>query len=321
MHASPQYEYTKPPQAQPEKLGRTYVPVGGWKGTRRSDVSRTMTFQRALAWSIFWIGISLLAALGVRMYYGSELAQAFLTGYALEKALSVDNLFVFLMVFTYFKVDRHAQRRVLNWGIIGVLVLRGVLIFLGLELVERFEWLMYIFGAIVIYTGFVMAFGSDDEEFHPDKNLAVRLARKLFTVSRHSHGERFFVREAGKRMVTPLFVVLLVIELTDVVFAVDSIPAIFAVTRDPFVVYGSNILAVLGLRSLYFLLERMHNAFRFVKAGVGVILWFVGVKMLMPILWPHREIPNLVSLFVIVAVLTISIVLSVLIKPKPKHHS
>lgn len=275
-----------------------------------------MTFQRALAWSIFWIGLSLLAALGIRMHFGPEVAEAFLTGYTLEKALSVDNLFVFLMVFSYFKVDRHAQRRVLNWGIIGVLILRGVLIFLGLELVERFEWLMYVFGAIVIYTGFVMAFGSDEAEFHPDKNLAVRIARRFFTVTRQHHGERFFVRENGKRMVTPLFIVLLVIELTDVVFAVDSIPAIFAVTRDPFVVYSSNVLAVLGLRSLYFLLERMHNSFRFVKSGVGVILWFVGVKMLMPLFWPHLEIPNILSLFVIIAVLTISIVLSVTIKPK-----
>jgi tellurite resistance protein TerC len=283
--------------------------------------TRSMTFPRALAWSIFWIGLSLLATLGVRMYFGSAVASAFLTGYTLEKALSVDNLFVFLMVFSYFKVDRHAQRRVLNWGIIGVLILRGILIFLGLELVERFEWLMYIFGAIVVYTGFVMAFGKDQDEFHPDKNLAVRIARRLFTVSRTQHGERFFVREAGRRMVTPLFVVLIVIELTDVVFAVDSIPAIFAVTRDPFVVYGSNVLAVLGLRSLYFLLERMHNAFRFVKAGVGVILWFVGVKMLMPLFWPHLEIPNILSLFVILAVLTISIILSVLIKPKRRSRS
>ena len=278
-----------------------------------------MTFQRALAWSIFWIGLSLLATLGIRMYFGTAVAEAFLTGYTLEKALSVDNLFVFLMVFSYFKVDRHAQRRILNWGIIGVLLLRGLLIFAGLELVERFEWLMYIFGAIVVYTGFVMAFGSDDEEFHPDKNLAVRIARKLFTVSRTNHGERFFIREHGKRMVTPLFVVLIVIELTDVVFAVDSIPAIFAVTRDPLVVYGSNVLAVLGLRSLYFLLERMHNAFRFVKAGVGIILWFVGFKMLAPLFWSKLEISNTISLFVIIAVLIIAIALSVTIKPRRSH--
>jgi tellurite resistance protein TerC len=278
-----------------------------------------MTFQRALAWSIFWIGLSLLATLGIRMYFGTAVAEAFLTGYTLEKALSVDNLFVFLMVFSYFKVDRHAQRRILNWGIIGVLLLRGLLIFAGLELVERFEWLMYIFGAIVVYTGFVMAFGSDDEEFHPDKNLAVRIARKLFTVSRTNHGERFFIREHGKRMVTPLFVVLIVIELTDVVFAVDSIPAIFAVTRDPIVVYGSNVLAVLGLRSLYFLLERMHNAFRFVKAGVGIILWFVGFKMLAPLFWSKLEISNTISLFVIIAVLIIAIALSVTLKPRRSH--
>ena len=274
-----------------------------------------MSFQKALAWSLFWVGLSLLTALGISWYSGAAQATAFLTGYALEKALSVDNLFVFLMLFTYFRVDRAAQRRVLNYGVIGVLVLRGLMIFLGIALIQQFEWLMYIFGAIVIYTGFVMAFGGE-KEFDPSKNRTVRLVSKFFTVSKTYYGSKFFIREQGQRLVTPLFVVLMVIEITDVIFAVDSIPAVFSVTRDPFIIYSSNMLAVMGLRSLYFLLERAHDAFRFVKQGVGIILWFVGVKMIVPAFWPAAEISNIISLSIILAILLISIVLSVSIKPR-----
>ena len=262
---------------------------------------------------MFWIGLSLLSALGISYFIGTAQATAFLTGYALEKALSVDNLFVFLMLFTYFRVGHAAQRRALNYGIIGVLVLRGVLIFAGIALIARFEWLMYIFGLIVLYTGYIMAFGGD-KEFDPSTNRTVRLVQKLFRVSKTYHGSQFFVREAGKKLATQLFVVLAVIEVMDVLFAVDSIPAIFSVTRDPFIVYSSNILAVLGLRSLYFLLERAHAAFRFVKQGVGVILWFVGIKMLLPAFWPAARIGNTVALAVVLVVLMISIVLSVTIR-------
>jgi len=274
-----------------------------------------MSFQRALAWSVVWIGLSLLVALGVYIYVGSIQAEAFLTGYALEKALSVDNLFVFLMLFTYFGVKKDAQRRILNYGLIGVLVLRGILIFVGIELVRNFEWIMYVFGAIVIYTGFIMAFGSE-KEFDPKKSWSIKIASKLFTVSHDYHGHHFFTRLNGKRVATPLFLVLFVIELTDVIFAIDSIPAIFAVTRDPFIVYSSNILAVLGLRSLYFLLERAHDSFRFVKQGVGLILWFIGVKMLLPAFLPHLEIPNVLALAVVLFILMMSVILSVSIKKK-----
>ncbi|MFI5201888.1 MAG: TerC/Alx family metal homeostasis membrane protein [Candidatus Kapaibacterium sp.] len=274
-----------------------------------------MSFQRALAWSIFWIGLSMLVALGIYAEWGAVPAEAFLTGYALEKALSVDNLFVFLMLFTYFGVKREAQRRSLNYGLIGVLILRGILIFAGIALVRQFEWIIYVLGAVVIYTGFVMALGGE-KEFDPEKSGTVKFVSRFVRVSETYHGSRFFVREAGRKIATPLFLVLCVIEVMDVIFAVDSIPAIFAVTRDPFIIYSSNILAVLGLRSLYFLLERAHNAFRFVKQGVGLILWFIGVKMILPAFWPAAIISNTVALAVVIAVLLLAIVLSVTIKKR-----
>jgi tellurite resistance protein TerC len=270
-----------------------------------------MSFKKALAWSLFWIGLSMLTALGIAYWRGSEDAGLFLTGYALEKALSIDNLFVFLMVFSHFNVSREAQRRVLNWGILGVMLLRGILIYAGIELVERFEWIMYVFGVIVIYTGFSMLFGKAEEEFDAESNRTIRFVSRLFRVSKAYDGHRFFTREAGKLIVTPLFVVLIVIELTDVIFAVDSIPAVFSVTRDHFLVYSSNMLAVMGLRSLYFLLERMQSSFHYVKRGVGIILWFIGVKMLLPAVWHGAEISNTISLTVILSILFLSVVLSV----------
>ncbi len=276
-----------------------------------------MNFQRALGWSVFWIGLSLLTALTIGYYAGGQAAEAFLTGYALEKVLSVDNLFVFLMFFTYFGVSRAAQRRVLNYGVIGVIVLRGILIFAGIALVQQFEWLMYIFGAIVIYTGFVMAFRSE-KEFDGEASATIRLISKFIKVTKTFHGSRFFIRENKKLIATPLFLVLAVIEVSDVVFAVDSIPAIFAVTRNPFLVYSSNILAVLGLRSLYFLLERVHDAFRFVKQGVGLILWFIGFKMVVPAFWPTLIITNELALAVVLVVLMVSVILSITLKQSAK---
>jgi tellurite resistance protein TerC len=274
-----------------------------------------MTIQRALAWSITWIGLSLLVALGIYHFVGGAQAQAFLTGYALEKALSIDNLFIFFMVFSYFGVERTAQRRALNFGLIGVVVLRGILIFSGIALVQRFEWIMYILGAVVIYTGFVMALGGDTK-FDPSKSWIVKFVSRLVPVSDKMHGGRFFVTEFGRRVATPLFLVVAVIEVMDVVFAVDSIPAIFSVTRDPLIIYSSNILAVLGLRSLYFLLVKAHDSFRFVKQGVALILWFIGVKMIVPAFWPSIVISNTLALGVVIGVLVVSIVLSIAIKKK-----
>jgi tellurite resistance protein TerC len=246
-------------------------------------------------------------------------ALAFLAGYTIEKALSVDNLFVFLMLFTYFKIEPQIQRRVLSWGVIGVIVLRGIMIFAGISLVNTFEWVMYLFGLVVLYTGAMISFGKEEKEFDATKSWIVRLAKRVFTVSDEFHDDKFFIRRAGKLIATPLFIVLLVIEVTDVLFAVDSIPAIFAVSRDPLVVYSSNILAVLGLRSMYFLLERMQQAFRFVKKGVGVILWFVGFKMLAPLFWQGFHPSVFISLVVIAVILLGSILLSLAIKEKDEE--
>jgi tellurite resistance protein TerC len=273
-----------------------------------------MSFQRAILWSIFWIGLSLSFALVLWEFESHDHALAFLAGYTIEKALSIDNLFVFLMLFSHFEVAPRLQRRALNYGIVGVIILRGIMIFAGIGLVNKFEWLMYVFGAIVIYTGFIMAFGNEEKEFDPKSSKIIKFTRKLFPVADDYHGDKFFIWREGKRFATPLFVVLVVVELTDVLFAVDSIPAIFAVSRDPLIVFSSNILAVLGLRSLYFLLERMHQAFHYVKKGVGIILWFVGIKMLLPILGSQYHISIVASLAVIVSILLGSILVSVLMK-------
>jgi tellurite resistance protein TerC len=278
-----------------------------------------MSFQRALAWSITWIGLSLLIALGIDYYYGSGPAQAFLTGYALEKVLSIDNLFVFFMIFSYFGIDHGVQRRALNFGLLGVILLRGILIFSGMALVKHFEWIMYFFGAIVIYTGFVMAFAGE-HAFDPSKSRIVKFVSRLIPVSKSFHGSRFFTVEMGRRVATPLLLVVVVIEVMDLIFAVDSIPAIFSVTRNPFIIYSSNILAVLGLRSLYFLLMKAHDAFRFVKQGVGLILWFIGIKMIVPAFWPRVVITNTLALGVVISVLMASILLSLAIR-KPKAHA
>lgn len=285
---------------------------------RFSSPQAPMSLQRALGWSIFWIGLALVTGIGVAYFSprGWEVALEYYAGYAIEKALSVDNLFIFLMLFSHFKIEPQNQRRILNYGIIGVLVLRGLMIFGGISLVNEFEWLLYIFGVLIIYTGFVMAFGKE-KEFDAERNFIVRIVKKFIPVTNNYHGDHFFIVRQGKRFATPLFVVLLVIELTDVMFAIDSIPAVFAVSRDPLVVYSSNILAVLGLRSLYFLLERMQQFFVHMKKGVGIVLWFVGFKMLYPLINPDHHIDIRISLIVIVGILLISVLVSIKAKPVP----
>jgi tellurite resistance protein TerC len=274
-----------------------------------------MPFQRAMLWSLFWIGLSLITALAIWLAVpnGAEHSIAFLAGYIIEESLSVDNLFVFLMLFTYFKIVPDVQRRVLNYGIIGVIILRGIMIFAGIGLLNRFEFLMYIFGAIVLYSAFRLFFGSE-REFDAEKSIIIKWTRKFIPITNEFHGKMFFIREAGKLIATPLFVVVVVVEFTDFLFAFDSIPAIFAVTRNPLIIYGSNILAVLGLRSLYFLLERMQSAFRFVERGVALILFFVGAKMIAPLFWKDFQVSTLVSLIIILSILIVSILLS-LLKP------
>ncbi len=265
-----------------------------------------MSTRKAIFWSIFWIVLSLSLNGVVLLLYGHQKAVAFFTGYIIEKSLSVDNLFVFLIIFTFFNVSPAHQRRILNYGIIGVIILRGLLIFLGSSLVERFGWILYIFGAILIYSGYKMVFGKE-KKVEPDRNLLLNWFKRFFPVKNSYTGEHFFIKENGVWYATPMIIVLIVVETTDIVFAVDSIPAIFGITTDPFIVFSSNLMAVLGLRSLYFVLERVQRAFIYVKYGVGVVLVFIGVKMLIV---DYIEISTLLSLTVVVCILAASVLLS-----------
>lgn len=282
--------------------------------------------REALLWSAFWISLAMVFNGWLYWQFGSDVALEFFTGYLIEKSLSVDNLFVFLMIFTAFNIPRLYQHRILFWGILGAIIMRGVFIVAGAALVERFHGVFFIFAAILLYGAYRMQFDKD-EKFDPDKSLMVRLVRKVFPVSGKLHGHDFFVKENGRRAVTILFVALIVIELTDVVFATDSIPAIFAITTDPFIVFTSNIFAILGLRALYFALAGVHAMFQYLKTGLAFILAFIGVKMLIigtpPILGffgfdaaAHAleaiKIPTWISLIVIVVILTTAIVASIL---------
>ena len=269
-----------------------------------------MSPKKAVKWVIFWVSLALIFNAGVYYFLGQQKAIEFLTGYIIEESLSVDNLFVFLVLFKYFKIPLEYQRRVLNWGIVGVIILRGIFILLGATLIANFGFILYVFGAILIYSGYQMAFGKE-KEIHPEQNKVLRLFKRFYKVTTEYHGDRFFVLREGVKYATPLFVCLLVIESTDLVFAIDSIPAIFAITTDPFIVFSSNILAVLGLRSMYFLLSAIADKFEFVKKGVGIILCYVGVKMLIPMAFPGYHIPVFISLMVILSVLAASVLISI----------
>ncbi len=276
-----------------------------------------VSIKEATIWSIVWISLSLLFNLGIYFFWdniapasdytNSEAALAFLTGYQLEKSLSVDNIFIFVVIFTYFAVPAMYQHRVLFWGILGALIMRGILIVIGAALLKEFHWIIYVFGAFLIFTGVRMAI-ERNEEAHPERNPVIKLLRRIMPVTENYEGEQFFVRRMGKLMATPLFLVLLVVESTDLIFAVDSIPAIFAVTDDPFIVYTSNVFAILGLRSLYFLLAGVVDKFHYLKLGLSAVLVFVGVKMVLTDIY---KIPIGLSLGVIATILTISIVASV----------
>jgi len=264
--------------------------------------------------SFGWIAVSVLFGFGVLHFYGGQPALEFFTGYLLEKALSVDNLFLFLVIFRAFAVDDRLQHRLLEWGVVGALVMRGVMIALGAELIEQFSWVMYLLGAFLVYAGLRMLFFNKGE-IHPEQSKIFRFASRRLRVSREYHGEHFFVRNGGKLFATPLFLVLLVVEITDVTLAVDSIPAVFGITRDPFIVYTSNVLAILGLRALYFLLAGVIDRLRFLDEGLAVVLVFIGGKMVGE-RWLH--IPVSVSLGVVGGVLLISLLASLLIPPKKK---
>jgi tellurite resistance protein TerC len=268
--------------------------------------------REALAWSVGWVSLAMLFNLGVYKFFGARRGLEFFTGYLIELALSVDNLFVFILIFSTFGVPARYQHRVLFWGILGAQVMRAVFILLGAAILQRFHWVVFVFGGFLVYTGGKILL-SRGTEVHPERNPVLRLFGKIIPTLPDFHGPRFTVKLDGRRYATALLPVLLVVEVTDVVFAVDSIPAIFAVTRDPFIVYTSNIFAILGLRSFYFLLASVVEKFRYLKAGLGVVLLFVGVKMLISEWW---EIPIEVSLAVVVFVLGASVAASLIRAPE-----
>lgn len=276
--------------------------------------ARPVSLRDATLWSIGWISLAALFASAIFLSEGTQPGIEFVAGYLVEWSLSVDNLFVFLVIFNYFGLSGALQYRVLFWGIIGALVMRGVFISLGVILLARFHWILYIFGAFLVYTGFKLL-RHDKKQVHPDRNPFVRLARRLFPVTPSYEGQRFFVIRDGRRWATPLFIVLVCVEATDLAFAVDSIPAIFAITRDPFIVYTSNVFAILGLRALYFLLAGIMGLFRYLRYGLSIVLVFVGVKMLLADLFP---ISAIVSLGVIASVLVLSVLASVLLPATPE---
>jgi len=285
-----------------------------WVFNRKSHEIR---FREALTSTLVWVGLALVFNGGVWYYLGRAKALEFLTGYIIEESLSVDNLFVFIMIFSYFRVSRAHQPKILKWGIIGALVMRGIFIVVGIGLLERFHWMIYLFGAVLVYTGFKMAFGAE-EKIEPEKNLLVRLVRRFVPITKRISGDRFFIKKGGILAATPLFLTLVVVESSDLIFAVDSIPAVLAVTHDPFIVYSSNVFAIMGLRSLYYLLAHVMEMFAYLKLGVSFILAFVGAKMLLVDL---VEIPLHFSLGVIIGTLAISIFISVTITGRKKHRA
>lgn len=276
--------------------------------------SHVVSVKEALTWTLVWVFLALSFNIIIYFWQGQQKALEFFTGYFVEKALSVDNIFVFIMIFSYFSIPPQFQHKVLFWGIIGALVLRVVFIFAGVALIEKFHFTIYLFGALLIYTGYKM-FNHNKAKIEPDKNPILRIFKKFVPVTPVLHEDRFFVRIDGKRFATPLFLVLILIETTDLIFAVDSIPAILAITQDQFIVYTSNVFAILGLRSLYFALAGIVQRFWLLSYGLAVVLIFVGIKMLTIDLY---KIPIEWSLLFIVSIIASSIILSLRIHPSEK---
>jgi tellurite resistance protein TerC len=269
--------------------------------------AHTVKFREALLWSLVWIALAAIFAVVVYFWHGRTPTLEFVTGYVIELSLSVDNLFVFLLIFRFFQVPPAHQHKVLFWGILGALVMRAVFIVAGVGLIQRFHWIVYVFGAFLVYSG-IKLFRQENAEIHPEKNPVLRLFRKWVPVTKDYEGNKFFVRRPGL-YATPLLVVLLVVETTDLLFAVDSIPAILAITRDAFIVYTSNVFAILGLRSMYFALAGMMEMFRYLHYGLSLVLMFVGAKMLLS---HYYEIPTVVALGSVAGVLVVSVLASVM---------
>jgi tellurite resistance protein TerC len=274
-----------------------------------------ITLQEALAWSLVWIGLAITFGLAISYFYGQQTGSEFFTGYVIEKALSVDNLFVFLVVFRVFAVSEEYQQRVLGYGILGALLMRGAMIAAGAALIHRFSWIMYVFGAFIIYAGLHMLFAGEAEN-HPEKNFLVRYFSKHLRLTKEYRGGKFFSRENGRLFATPLFLVLLIVEITDVTFAVDSIPAVFGITRDTFIVYTSNVFAILGLRALYFLLAGVLDKFQYLKVGLALVLVFVGTKMMVEP-WLHISVG--VSLAVVLGMLMVAVLASLFMEKRKRH--
>jgi tellurite resistance protein TerC len=271
--------------------------------------AHVVKFKEALMWTTVWFFVAMAFGWWLGRARGSEQAEMFITGYLLELSLSMDNVFVIALIFSYFRVPSQHQHRVLFWGILGALIMRGVMIAVGAALVSRFSWVLYIFGAFLLFTGVKMLFAGDGG-VEPENNLVLRLARKFFPVAPDFEGQKFFTQWNGRRALTPLALVLLMVETTDLVFALDSIPAIFGVTQDPFIVFTSNVFAILGLRSLYFVLANAIDYFRFLKYGLSLVLVYIGIKMLL-VKWVH--IPTRLSLGIVVGIIGLSILISVIL--------
>ncbi|MBI4535910.1 MAG: TerC family protein [Ignavibacteriae bacterium] len=274
--------------------------------------AHAVSIKEATLWSVVWITLSLLFNIGLYFWVlsntgstdeATRISLEFLAGYLIEKSLSVDNIFVFILIFSYFGVPPQYQHKVLFWGVLGALIMRALFIWAGVVLISRFEWILYIFGAILFVSGWKMMF-QKETEVHPEKNIFIKLAKRFFPVTTVFESQKFFIRKDGKLFITPMLLVLITVETTDVVFAVDSIPAVFGVTRDPFIVYSSNVFAILGLRALYFVLSGVMNTFYYLKHGLSLILVFIGVKMLIA---DFIHIPITISLLVIAAVLALSV--------------
>lgn len=289
--------------------------------------AHVVKFKEAIGWTVLWVTLSVMFGLviGPALIHGWEKQDTveFITGYVIELSLSMDNVFVIALIFTYFRVPQQYQHRVLFWGILGALVMRGALIAAGAAIIKQFSWTLYLFGAFLIFTGIKMMFVSDDG-VHPEKNPVLRLAKKFFPVSADFNGQKFSLREHGKLVLTPLALVLLMVETTDLVFALDSIPAIFAITTKPFIVFTSNVFAILGLRSLYFVLAGAIDYFRYLKVGLSLVLVFIGLKMLMDPhghepQWFQYKIESNISLIIVGAIIATSMALSVMAGQREKR--
>ncbi|MGA2242312.1 MAG: TerC family protein [Verrucomicrobiota bacterium] len=285
--------------------------------------ARVVKFKEAAAWSVVWFALAMAFAGAMAHWRGQEEAIQFTTGYIIELSLSLDNILVIALIFAWFRIPVQFQHRLLFWGILGALIMRGAMIAAGVGLINQFDWVLYVFGAFLVFAGIKMLF-SGKETVQPEKNLALRLARKFFAVSPDLDGQKFFTRLDGRSALTPLALVLLLIETTDLIFAVDSVPAVFSVTRKAFIVFTSNIFAIVGLRSMYFMLAGALGYFRYLKIGLSLVLAFVGVKMLLD---PHGqepkgfqvEIPTGVSLMTVATIIVIAIVLSVMVAEREKR--